>query len=148
MPPVGSRASRHERESRLEISRNLNPKGTTRVEVRRIACDDVSVPLSEDEQRILRQIEQELEQDPTFAARGYRVPRRRLVLLSVALILGLLVTVLGLTVSYLVAFAGFLVVLFVAVLLEAEIRVVGRDRLANLPISAWLGGNSRSGLRD
>ncbi len=29
------------------------------------------MPLSEDEQRILRQIEQELEQDPTFAERGY-----------------------------------------------------------------------------
>ena len=35
------------------------------------------VPLSEDEQRILRQIEQELEQDPTFSQRGYRVSRRR-----------------------------------------------------------------------
>ena len=39
------------------------------------------MPLSEDEQRILRQIEQELEQDPTFSNRGYRVSRRRLVLL-------------------------------------------------------------------
>lgn len=126
----------------------VDPKGTTRVEDRPIACDDVQVPLSEDEQRILRQIEQELEQDPTFAARGYRVPRRRLVLLSIALVLGLLVTVLGLTVNFLVAFVGFLVVLLVGVLLEAEIRVVGRDRLANLPISAWLGGNSRSGQRD
>ncbi len=35
----------------------------------------VPMPLSEDEQRILRQIEQQLEQDPTFAARGYRVSR-------------------------------------------------------------------------
>ena len=34
-----------------------------------------AMPLSEHEQRILRQIEQQLEQDPTFAARGYRVAR-------------------------------------------------------------------------
>jgi Flp pilus assembly protein TadB len=105
------------------------------------------VPLSEDEQRILRQIEQELEQDPTFAARGYRVPRRRLVLFSALLVVGLVVTVLGLAVNYLLAFAAFIVVLVVAVLLEAEVRVVGRDRLSSLPISAWLGGNSRSGPR-
>ena len=48
-----------------------------RVEERCSTCDDVWVPLSEDEQRILRQIEQELEQDPTFSQRGYRVSRRR-----------------------------------------------------------------------
>ena len=36
------------------------------------------MPLSEDEQRILRQIEQELEQDPSFSERGVAVSRRRL----------------------------------------------------------------------
>ena len=33
------------------------------------------MPLSEDEQRILRQIEQELEQDPSFSERGVAVSR-------------------------------------------------------------------------
>ena len=47
------------------------------------------MPLSEDEQRILRQIEQELRRDPEFSRRGYRVSRRRLVLLVVALVAGL-----------------------------------------------------------
>ena len=37
------------------------------------------MPLSENEQRILRQIEQQLEKDPTFSTRGYRIPRRRVV---------------------------------------------------------------------
>ena len=55
----------------------------------------VAVPLSEDEQRILRQIEQQLEQDPTFAARGYRVPRHRVALLAVGLLAAMTVTVLG-----------------------------------------------------
>lgn len=116
---------------------------TARVEDGPSTCDDGGVPLSEDEQRILRQIEQELEQDPTFSSRGYRVSRKRAALLTIGLILGLVGTVLGLTIGYLVAFAGFVVVVVMAVLLESELRVIGRDRLASLPVSAWLGGGSR-----
>ncbi len=101
------------------------------------------MPLSEDEQRILRQIEQELESDPTFSERGYRVSRRRLVMLSTGLVVGLALTVAGLTVSFWLAFAAFLGVLVMAVLLEAEIRVIGREKLGNLPINAWLAGSSR-----
>jgi Flp pilus assembly protein TadB len=115
-----------------------------RVEGSRGTCDDGEVPLSEDEQRILRQIEQQLEQDPTFSTRGYRVSRRRLILLTVALVVGIVVTIAGLAVSYLLAFAGFIGVLVMAVMLEREIRVVGRDRLGSLPVSAWLGGARRS----
>jgi hypothetical protein len=104
-----------------------------------------AVPLSEDEQRILRQIEQQLEQDPTFATRGYRVPRHRVALLTVGLIAALTVTVLGLGVSFWLAFGGFLVMLFVAVSLEREVRLLARERLGSLPISAWLGGGRRGG---
>ena len=105
------------------------------------------MPLSEDEQRILRQIEQELEQDPTFSNRGYRVSRRRLVLLLVGLVAGLALTIAGLAVSFWLAFVGFVAVLVMAVLLESEIRVLGRERLGALPISAWLGGARRPGRR-
>lgn len=101
------------------------------------------MPLSEDEQRILRQIEQELESDPTFSERGYRVSRRRLVLLTAGLVAGLIVTVLGLAVHFGWAFVGFVGVLVMAVKLEAEIRVVGREKLGNLPINAWLAGAGR-----
>jgi hypothetical protein len=112
------------------------------------SCDDGGVPLSEDEQRILRQIEQELEQDPTFSQRGYRVSRRRAVLLAFGLAVGLAITIAGLAVSYLLAFGGFVVVLVLAFLLESELRVLGRERLGELPISAWLGGQRRSSSDD
>jgi hypothetical protein len=52
-----------------------------------------------------------------------------------------------LAVSFWLAFAGFVAVLVMAVLLEAEIRVLGRERLGALPISAWLGGARRPGRR-
>lgn len=98
------------------------------------------MPLSEDEQRILRQIEQELEQDPTFSQRGYRVSRRRSLLLAFGLVVGLVVTIGGLALNYVVAFAGFVLVLVMAALLESELRLLGRERLGELPISAWLSG--------
>jgi hypothetical protein len=101
------------------------------------------MPLSEDEQRILRQIEQELEQDPTFSERGYRVSRRRLVMLALGLVVGLGLTVAGLAISFWFAFVAFLGVLVMAVLLEAEVRVIGREKLGNLPINAWLAGSGR-----
>jgi Flp pilus assembly protein TadB len=98
------------------------------------------VPLSEDEQRILRQIEQELESDPTFSQRGYRVSRRRSILLSLGLLVGLVITIGGLAVSFVVAFAGFVLVLVMAIMLESELRLLGRERIGQLPISAWLSG--------
>ncbi len=98
------------------------------------------MPLSEDEQRILRQIEQELESDPTFSQRGYRVSRRRSILLSLGLLVGLVITIGGLAVSFVVAFAGFVLVLVMAIMLESELRLLGRERIGQLPISAWLSG--------
>ena len=109
-----------------------------RVEERCSTCDDVPVPLSEDEQRILRQIEEELEQDPTFAQRGYRVSRRRSALLVVGLVVGLAVTVACLAVNFVAAFVAFLFVVLMAVKLESEVRLLGREQLGQLPISAWL----------
>lgn len=105
------------------------------------------MPLSEDEQRILRQIEQELEQDPSFAQRGYRVSRRRSLLLIAGLIGGLALTIGGLAVNFLLAFAGFVLVLVMAIMLESEVRLLGRERLGQLPISAWLSGR-RPGVDD
>lgn len=105
------------------------------------------MPLSENEQRILRQIEEELQQDPTFAQKGYRVSRRRSLLLGLGLLLGLAITIGGLAVSFLVAFGGFVLVLVMALMLESELRLVGRDRLGQLPISAWLNA-SRGPVRE
>ena len=118
-----------------------------RVEERRRTCDDGQVPLSEEEQRILRQIEQQLEQDPSFSQRGYRVSRRRSLLLTCGLVLGLVITIGGLAVNFVVAFAGFVLVLVMAIMLESELRLLGRERLGQLPISAWLSGR-RPGVDD
>ena len=121
---------------------------TRRVEEWPRTCDDEVVPLSEEEQRILRQIEQELEQDPTFSQRGYRVSRRRSLLLVLGLIGGLALTIGGLALNFLFAFAGFVLVLVVALMLETELRLLGRERLGQLPISAWLSGRRPSGVDD
>jgi hypothetical protein len=124
---------------------------TQRVEDCARTCDDVRVPLSEDEQRILRQIEEELEQDPTFAQKGYRVSRRRSILLVIGLLVGLAITIGGLSVNFIVSFVGFVIVLAMAVLLESELRLIGRERLGQLPISAWLSGHrpgEQSDVRD
>ena len=106
------------------------------------------MPLSEEEQRILRQIEQELEQDRTFSQRGYRVSRRRSLLLVLGLVGGLALTIGGLALNFLFAFAGFILVLVVALMLETELRRLGRERLGKLPISAWLSGRRPTGVDD
>ena len=56
------------------------------------------------------------------------------------LLVGLAITIGGLAVNFLVAFAGFIMVLVMAVMLESEVRLLGRERLGQLPISAWLSG--------
>ena len=45
--------------------------------------------------------------------------------------------------SFWLAFAGFIAVLVVAVALENEVRIVGREKLGSLPVSAWLGAGHR-----
>jgi hypothetical protein len=96
------------------------------------------MPLSEDEQRILRQIEQELEQDPTFAERGVRVSRRRLVLGAVGTVVALFVTVVSLAVSFVASFVAFAVALALGAVVVGEVRLIGRERLGESPLAAWL----------
>ena len=76
------------------------------------------MPLSENEQRILRQIEQQLERDPAFSTHGYRMPRHRLVMLCLGVLAALAVTVLSLAVSVWLSLVGFAATLVVAVALE------------------------------
>jgi hypothetical protein len=68
------------------------------------------------------------------------VSRRRSIVLALGLVLGLAITIGGLAVSFLVAFVGFVLVLVMAIMLESELRLLGRERLGQLPISAWLSG--------
>jgi hypothetical protein len=103
------------------------------------------MPLSENEQRILRQIEQQLERDPTFSTRGYRIPRRRALLLAFAVVGAFAATVLLLAVSVWLSILGFVGTLVLAVMLENEVRVIARDKIGTLPVSAWLVGSRRHG---
>lgn len=61
-------------------------------------------------------------------------------MLVIGLLLGLAVTIGGLSINFVVAFGGFVLVLVMAVMLESELRLLGRERLGQLPISAWLNG--------
>ncbi len=62
-------------------------------------------------------------------------------MLVAGLVFGLVLTIGGLAVSFVAAFVGFIIVLAMAVMLESEMRLIGRERLGQLPISAWLSGN-------
>jgi Flp pilus assembly protein TadB len=101
------------------------------------------MPLSENEQRILRQIEQQLEKDPTFSTRGYRIPRRRVVGLAFAVVAAVVLTVLLLSVSVWLSIAAFVGALALSVALERESRMIAREKVGALPISAWLGARRR-----
>ncbi len=95
------------------------------------------MPLSEDEQRILRQIEHELEQDPSFSDGRVSVSRQRLVLSTIGMLIGIVATVLSLSVSFFVSFAVFVVVLVLGTLVAGELRLLGRERLGEAPFAAW-----------
>lgn len=101
------------------------------------------MPLSEHEQRILRQIEQQLERDPSFAHQRYRLPRRRVAMFSLLTLLGIAATVLALGVSVWLSVACFVGTVAAAAMLEREARLVARERVGALPVSVWLGGRRR-----
>ena len=90
------------------------------------------MPLSEDEQRILGEIEQNLRaSDPDLARQVgsttvYTESMRRLKWGVFGFVLALIASVLLLAVSYLAAFAGFLVVFALAIFIEYHARQLGR----------------------
>jgi Protein of unknown function (DUF3040) len=90
------------------------------------------MPLSEEEQRILHQIEQQFyESDPEFAANVgqaslYRHALRRIVWASVMLLAGLAFLVAMLGVHLALAFGGFVVMLTAAFIIDKNVRAIGR----------------------
>jgi hypothetical protein len=90
------------------------------------------VPLSEDEQRILSEIEQHLyASDPQLAREVssttvYRHAGRNLKWAGVGFVGGLAIMVTTFTVSIVAAFAGFLVMLGSAIFFERNLRKMGR----------------------
>jgi hypothetical protein len=108
------------------------------------------VPLSEDEERILQQIEREFyETDPGLAHQVgattlYRHAWRNIKWASVGFIGGLVLLVITLSVHVVLAFAGFLVMLGSALVIERNARKMGKAGLESVSGSMRAG----AGLRD
>ena len=96
------------------------------------------MPLSEEEQRILQQIEQQFyEHDPDFAeavaGTGFeRHAVRRLRLGAVGCVVGLALTLALLPIHVLAGFAGFLVMLVSALAVDRSLRALGTPFLQAL----------------
>jgi hypothetical protein len=96
------------------------------------------VPLSEDEERILQEIAQRFyEDDPSFAREVsettlYRHTVRRMKWAVAGLIAGAVLIVALLQTSYLLSFAGFLLMLACALVFERNLRKLGRAGLDQL----------------
>ena len=113
------------------------------------------MPLSEDEQRILQQIEQQFyEHDPDLAGEigQYSVNdglARQMRWAAAVFLLGLVVLVVALATatSFLVSFAGFVVMLGSALWFERSLRKLGRAAMAHMP-SPFRGGGLREYFGD
>jgi len=93
------------------------------------------MPLSEDEQRILRQIEEQLQRDPGFGRtlhHARRGSRRALMLASLAAVACLVVTIGLLSVSPFAAFAAFIGAVVAVLIAERHARVLGEAGLNQL----------------
>jgi hypothetical protein len=90
------------------------------------------VPLSEDEQRILHEIEQQFyESDPAFAREVgkttlYRHAGRNLKWAAAGFFCGFVLLIVAFASSLLLGFAGFLVMLASAIVFERNLRKMGR----------------------
>jgi len=106
------------------------------------------VPLSEDEQRILQQIEQQFyATDPDLAGEIgnhslYTHCLRRMRWAAAVFVVGLVVLVVALAtaVNFVVSFGGFVVMLGAALWFERSLRKMGRAGMAQLSASLHTGG--------
>lgn len=109
------------------------------------------MPLSEDEQRILQQIEQQFyATDPDLAGEignhslyAHTVSRMRWAAAVFGVGLTVLVVALATATSFLISFAGFVVMLGAALWFERSLRKLGRAGMAQLSASL-----RTAGLRD
>jgi len=98
-------------------------------------AQELDVPLSEDEQRILRQIEEQLQRDPGFGRDMHDRTggnRRALVLSGVAAVICLVLTVALLSVSPYLSFVAFIGAVAAALVCERNARSLGEAGLGHL----------------
>ena len=109
-------------------------------------CDDGDMPLSDDEQKILSQIEQQLhETDPDLAnevatTTVYTHAARNIKWSVLGFIIGLTVIVLTLSISFWLAFSGFAIMLAAALYFEQNMRKLGKAGLDQLSMRVGSGG--------
>ena len=105
------------------------------------------MPLSEDEQRILRQIEEQLQRDPSFGRdiKPRRVGSRRAVVLSsISTVVCLVLTVVLLAVSPYLSFVAFIAGVASLVVAERHVAAIGEAGLNHLSdsVRSRLGGST------
>ncbi|MBT95329.1 MAG: hypothetical protein CL431_05115 [Acidimicrobiaceae bacterium] len=111
------------------------------------------MPLSDDEQKILSQIEQQLhETDPALAKEVatttvYSHSARNIKWSVLGFIIGLITIVLTLSISFWLAFVGFVMMLAAALLFEQNLRRLGRAGMNQLSMSVR-SGNLRNSFND
>ena len=107
------------------------------------------MPLSEDEQRILRQIEEQLQRDPSFGRDikpRHVGSRRAVVISSIATVLCLVLTVVLLAVSPYLSFVTFVASVVALVVAERHVAAIGEAGLNHLSdsVRSRLGGSAGS----
>ena len=95
------------------------------------------MPLSDEEQRILREIEAQLQSDEKFAnavssAGLYRHSARRVWWALVGVIVSLVAVVASLQIHFLIAFGAFVVMMGFALVIERQVRLIGRAGVQDL----------------
>ena len=98
-------------------------------------CDDGCVPLSEDEQRILHQIEEQLQRDPGFGRTLHSAAggnRRMLAFATSAAIACLVLTIALLSVSPYLSFVAFIGAVVASLFAERHARQLGEAGLSHL----------------
>ena len=117
-------------------------------------CDDGDMPLSDDEQKILSQIEQQLhETDPDLAnevatTTVYTHAARNIKWSVLGFIIGLTVIVLTLSISFWLAFLGFAIMLAAALYFEQNMRKLGKAGMNRLSMRVGSGGLRNAGDRN
>ena len=95
------------------------------------------MPLSDEEQRLLREIEAQLQTDEKFAnavsSSGlYRHSARRVWWALVGVLVSLVAVVASLQIHFLIAFGAFVVMMGFALVIERQVRLIGRAGVQDL----------------
>tara|TARA_B100000700_G_scaffold265246_1_gene303489 strand:- start:247 stop:633 length:387 start_codon:yes stop_codon:yes gene_type:complete len=111
------------------------------------------MPLSDDEQKILSQIEQQLhETDPDLAKEVatttvYSHAARNIKWSVLGFVVGLTVIILTLSISFWLAFVGFAIMLAAALYFEQNMRRLGKAGMNQLSMRVGSGGFRDTGIR-